>query len=60
MVSRKKNLLLRFDNLRKVLNSLTTICVSYFAATLTRYVRVSASVAFLVKVLFKLTVFYQE
>ena len=50
MVSRKKNLL----------NSLTTICVSYFAATLTRYVRVSASVAFHVKVLFKLTVFYQE
>ena len=29
-----------------MLNSLTTVCVSYFAATLTRYVRVSVSVAF--------------
>ena len=29
-----------------MLTSLTTVCVSYFAAILTRYVRVSASVAF--------------
>ena len=48
MVSRKKNLLLRFDNFEEgQLNSLTTVSsVSYFAATLTRYVRISASVVF--------------
>ena len=45
-----------------MLNSLTTVSsVSYSVASLTRYVRVSASVAFHeFKVLFKWTVFFQE
>ena len=55
MVSCKKNLLLRFDNFEEGADLVfTTVCVSYFAAFLTRYVRVSASVAFHeFKVLFK-------
>ena len=55
MVSCKKNLLLRFDNFEEgaVLTYDRFKC-SYSVATLTRYVRVSASVAFQeFKVLFK-------
>ena len=42
IVSRKKNLLLNFDNFEEGAELTTTVCVSYFAATLPRYVRVSA------------------
>ena len=61
MVSCKKNLLLRFDNFEEGAELTTVSSVSYSVATLTRYVRVSASVAFHeFKVLFKWTVFFQE
>ena len=45
-VSRQKILLLRFDNFEEGAKLTKTGCISYYAATLTLYVRVSASFAF--------------
>ena len=45
-VNRQKILLLRFDNFEEGAKLTSTGCISYYAATLTLYVRVSASFAF--------------